>query len=89
METRYVDDREKLLAVRPVHRDYLGRLAKEGVVLAAGPNADDTGGIVLFDVADAAQLDQIVAEDPYVAEGVLAERTVREWNIVLGAWLPA
>jgi len=88
VEIEYVADRDKLHAVRDQHRDYLRALAGDGVVLAAGPLADDTGGVVIFDVEDAAHLDRLLADDPYTEGGVIERRVVREWNILLGAGLP-
>lgn len=86
VETRYTDDREKLLASRPRHRDYLARLADEGKVLAGGPTPEDTSGIAVYRVADAAELDRLLVGDPYTVDGVAAGRTVREWRITLGPW---
>src|SRR5436190_2060782 len=37
VETRYVADRDRLLDVRPRHRDYLRDLVDQGKVLAGGP----------------------------------------------------
>jgi hypothetical protein len=88
VDTTYVEDREKLLEVRPRHRDYLRGLADDGIVLAAGPWADDTSGFALYEVADRAQLDRLLDDDPYTTEGVAAQRQIREWNITLGSWLP-
>ncbi len=88
VDTTYVDDREKLLQVRPTHRAYLAGLVEQGSVLVAGPWADDTGGFVVYQVTDRAQLDQLLADDPYTLEGVSAGRAIKEWRITMGAWLP-
>jgi uncharacterized protein YciI len=88
-DTTYVDDRDKLLEVRPRHRDYLRGLVDQGVVVLAGPWTDDKGGFVVYQVEDRAQLDRLLADDPYTTEGVAAGREVREWTISLGAWKPA
>lgn len=70
------------LAARPAHRRLLDRLHGEGRLLAAGPWADDTGALLVFDT-DRADLDRILAEDPYYgAPGVEIVRT-REWNPVV------
>nr|WP_042183732.1 YciI family protein [Kibdelosporangium sp. MJ126-NF4]CEL15793.1 hypothetical protein [Kibdelosporangium sp. MJ126-NF4]CTQ93718.1 hypothetical protein [Kibdelosporangium sp. MJ126-NF4] len=87
-DVTYTTDRDKLTAVRPAHRDYLRGLAEQGIVLAAGPWADDLGGFAVYQVEDRAQLDKILADDPYTTEGVAARRDVREWKITLGAGLP-
>jgi len=85
VQTRYVP--EKFGAVRPRHREYLGKLAEDGVCTVAGPFADGTGGTMIFQAADEAELTKILDADPYHLEGALAERTVREFNPVLGAWV--
>ena len=86
VEIRYVQ--EKLAEVRPRHREFLNRLVAAGTVAIAGPFADNTGGVVLYQAADAESLQELLDQDPYAIEGVIAERTVREFNPVLGAWLP-
>lgn len=86
VEIRYVQ--EKLDAVRPKHREFLAKLADEGVVAVAGPLGDNTGGITLYQADDEAALKEIIDLDPYFLEGVIAERTVREFKPVIGAWVP-
>jgi uncharacterized protein YciI len=88
VDTTYVEDRDKLLEARPKHRDYLAGLAGDGIVVAAGPWAHDRGGFAIYQVEDRAQLDRLLADDPYTTEGVAASRKVDELKIVLGAWLP-
>lgn len=86
VETRYIEDRSRLLATRPRHRDYLRRLAEHGQVLAGGPFADDSAGFAVYQVTDSAELDRLLTADPYTVEGIAAERIVREWTITLGPW---
>ncbi|WAL65784.1 YciI family protein [Amycolatopsis cynarae] len=85
VETRYVPD--KYGEVRPRHREYLRKLAEEGVCLVAGPLADGSGGVMLFRAEDAEALQKILDTDPYHLEGALAERSVREYTPVLGSWV--
>lgn len=88
VDTTYSTDRDKLADVRPRHRDYLRALAAKGVVVAAGPWADDLGGFFIAQVDDRDQLDRLIADDPYTTDGVAAHREIREWNITLGSWVP-
>ncbi|MFD1050501.1 YciI family protein [Kibdelosporangium lantanae] len=88
VDTTYVEDRDKLMEVRPKHRDYLRELVGRGEVLVAGPWAHDRGGFVIYQVDDRAHLDRLLADDPYTTQGVAANRVVEELNITLGAWLP-
>jgi uncharacterized protein YciI len=85
VETTYVDDRDKLAESRPRHREYLQSLVAQGKVGAAGPWADDSAGFAIYQVADRAELDQLLADDPYTIDGVAASRTVNEWKLVLGS----
>jgi uncharacterized protein YciI len=86
VEIRYVQ--EKLADVRPRHREYLSGHAAEGRVAVAGPLGDGTGGLTLWQAEDEAALTELIDSDPYFLEGVIAERTVREFKPVLGAWVP-
>jgi uncharacterized protein YciI len=86
VETKYVPERYK--AVRPAHREYLKALADEGTVAVAGPIGADVGGLMLFRAENAEELQKLLDADPYHVEGVLAERTVREFNPVIGCWVP-
>ncbi|WP_424183470.1 YciI family protein [Actinokineospora sp. G85] len=84
VDTTYVADRDVLQAARPAHRQYLLELADRGTVVGGGPWADDQGGMFVVKVADRAELDAILAADPYTTGGVVAEQKVREWKPVLG-----
>jgi uncharacterized protein YciI len=85
VETTYVDDPGKLADSRPRHREYLRGLVESGKVGAAGPWADDSAGFAIYQVADRAELDVLLAEDPYTIDGVAASRKVNEWKLVMGS----
>ncbi len=83
LELALTDDPRRL-AARPAHRELVARQREEGVVVMAGPFADDTGAFVVFDVPDAATLDRVIAEDEYyTAPGVTVVREV-EWAPIVG-----
>ncbi|MFC9251520.1 YciI family protein [Amycolatopsis thailandensis] len=86
VEITYV--REKLEDVRPRHRKFLSDLAEQGVVALGGPLGDGSGGISLYQAEDETALLDVINQDPYHLEGVVAERSVREFKPVIGAWLP-
>ncbi|MFE6617344.1 YciI family protein [Amycolatopsis sp. NPDC057786] len=86
VEITYVQ--EKLADVRPRHREFLSRLADQGVVALGGPLGDGSGGISMYQAADEAALMEIIDQDPYHLEGVVAKRTVREFKPVIGSWIP-
>jgi uncharacterized protein YciI len=79
VELAFTDDPARL-AARPAHREALLRLHRAGVVRMAGPFHDDSGAILVFDVADEATLETLIEADPYFrTAGVTVVRT-REWD---------
>lgn len=87
VELVYGEDRDHLLAVRPEHREYARGLAEKGLLLAAGPFAGDRGSMLIYEVADADELQRLLQDDPYTKAGVIADTTIREWNAVIGSWV--
>ncbi|MFC4534441.1 YciI family protein [Sphaerisporangium dianthi] len=71
------------LSARPAHRALLGRLHLEGRLAAAGPWADDSGALLVFDV-ERAELDAIIGADPYYRTPGVEVAAVREWSPVIG-----
>ena len=80
-------NRDERLSVRPAHREYLAELVAAGTLVAAGPWANDTGALLILDVAGRAELDQILDADPYTPAKVIAETRIREWSPIMGSWL--
>lgn len=87
VELVFGPDAEKRLSVRPAHREYIASLVEKGVVLGAGPYADDTGALIIYEAADEAALKEIIAADPYTPANVITDWKIREWTPVLGVWL--
>ncbi|RBM12939.1 hypothetical protein DI005_31340 [Prauserella sp. PE36] len=86
VEIEYVP--EKFAEVRPRHRDFLVSLAEQGVVAIAGPVDDDKGGVAMYQAENREELQKLIDQDPYHLEGAIAQRKVREFKPVIGAWLP-
>jgi uncharacterized protein len=49
----------------------------------AGPLADDSGAVIVFDVPDRAMLQQLLDADPYYATPGVTVRQVRQWEPLL------
>lgn len=80
VQFRFVpQENERRLQVRPKHRDYLASLREAGKLVTAGPFADDGGALLLYDVADEAEVHQILADDPYPSDVYEIEQ-IREWR---------
>ena len=73
------DDAPERLAARPAHRERLRALHDAGRLVMAGPFADDSGALLVFDVTDSAELTGLIDDDPYYrTPGVTIVRQ-REW----------
>lgn len=83
----YTEDRDLLQRVRPAHREYLKGLSERGILLAAGPFSDDKGALLIYEVADANELQQVLDADPYAPAGVVTKITKQEWHAALGSWM--
>lgn len=68
------------LAARPAHRERLTGLHRAGVVRLAGPWADDSGALIVFDVPDEAALDRLLAADPYLTAPGVQVALRKEWR---------
>jgi len=64
VELAFTDEPGRLEA-RASHRELVARLHGEGKIVLAGPFADETGALLLFNVDDETELDAILAADPY------------------------
>ncbi|MBM9469544.1 YciI family protein [Nakamurella leprariae] len=81
----YRDVPEQLDEHRPVHRDWLRGLAADGAVVTCGPwVGEPAGALLIFRGESAAAVETLLDQDPFWTVGVIAERSVREWNPVIG-----
>lgn len=71
---------DRRLEVRPAHREYLGKLHREGRLVTAGPWGDETGAMLVYEAADEAEVRQILADDPYTPADVYDIALLKEWR---------
>ena len=84
VQVAFAPDAQARLALRPAHREKLAALHVDGKLVAAGPYADESGALLLFD-ADRAAVEAAIAADPYYrAQGVTVV-SVAEWSPVVGS----
>lgn len=82
----YVDDVETVTQAKPEHRAYLrglhdaGQLAASGPFTTPGPNS----ALLIFVADSIEQASALSDDDPIVAKGLVAERHIQEWNVVIG-----
>jgi uncharacterized protein len=79
VQLRFTDP-DRRMQVRPAHREYLTSLREAGKLVAAGPFADETGALLVYEVADEAELREILAKDPYTAADVYEIAALNEWR---------
>ncbi|MEU8253728.1 YciI family protein [Micromonospora inaquosa] len=82
LELSFGDEPDRL-AARPAHRERLQALHREGKVVMAGPFPDDSGALLIFDVADAEAFATIVDEDPYYRTPGVTIASQREWSPII------
>jgi uncharacterized protein YciI len=81
VELAFGDDPARL-AARPAHRRTLARLRERGTLVMAGPWADDSGALLVFD-AERSEVDEVLATDPYYATEGVRVVGLREWRPVV------
>jgi uncharacterized protein YciI len=78
----YIQDKDKVEAVRPTHRAYLTSLLQKGQLFAAGPFEDGFGALIVYEADSPAAAEALIAADPFHAAGVFVRWTVRPWKVV-------
>jgi uncharacterized protein len=77
------DGNPERLDHRPAHRELLAGLKQQGKVALAGPYADESGALLVFDVATEAEFEELVAADPYYRAPGVTIAAKRKWNLVV------
>jgi len=78
----YTPDASIIAKARPAHREYLTGLFQQGKVVISGPFADDRGGLLVYEAETSAEVEKLVAEDPFAKQGVFVSWEIRPWNVV-------
>ena len=70
------------------HVEYLRGLVGQGKLRASGPTQGLPlrAGLLVFTVADRAELDALIAADPFAIEGLIDQLTIVEWDPMFGAF---
>ncbi len=82
LELTFHDDPRRM-AARPAHRQRLAELHATGRLALAGPWQDDSGALLVFRV-DQAELEEIMAADPYYSTPGVTVTALRRWNPIVG-----
>lgn len=79
----YIQDRDKIEALRPTHRAYLRSLIETGKLAISGPFTDGWGALIVYEAETAAEAEAILKADPFHDGGVFVQWTIRPWNPVM------
>jgi uncharacterized protein YciI len=63
------------------HAAFVDRLVDEGTFVMGGPFGDNSGSLVLLEGVDEAEARAIVADDPFLHNGVFVLEDVRTWDV--------
>jgi uncharacterized protein YciI len=78
----YIQDKERIESARPAHRQYLTQLKERGQLVCAGPFLDDSGALIVYEAADAAEAEKLLQGDPFHAAGIFVRWVMRPWRVV-------
>ena len=79
----YMQDRDKVQAVRPAHRQYLATLKANGQLAACGPFTDDSGALIIYEADTREAAEALVEGDPFNINGIFLSYQMRPWNPVI------
>ena len=67
------------------HGRYLQEQMTKGALQLAGPFLDDSGGLIVYNGKDAAEVRAIAEHDPGVMQGILAVESIRPFYVAFDA----
>jgi uncharacterized protein YciI len=71
---------------RPAHRAFLRELHEAGKLKVCGPWGPEEapGGMLIFEGETAGEIAELLDKDPFREVGVVADRSIKSWGIVIG-----
>jgi uncharacterized protein YciI len=79
----YIQDKDRIAEVRPVHRQYLAGLRDRGQLAASGPFTDDSGALIIYEADSREAAEQILQGDPFHQHGIFVRYQLRPWHPVI------
>ncbi|MEA3014915.1 MAG: uncharacterized protein QOD42_3460 [Sphingomonadales bacterium] len=67
------------------HADFMMALAREGMLLLAGPLGDREGALLIVRAVSESEAEARIAADPWTENGVLETERVARWEVRIGA----
>ena len=69
---------DRVRATAPLHGAYWRNLRL--LNFKGGPFLDKSGGLIIFEAESEAEVERLVTGDPFVREGLLESRWIKEWT---------
>lgn len=79
----YSQDKAKIAAIRPTHRQYLTSLRERGQLAASGPFTDDSGALIVYEAGSREDAEKLLQGDPFNQNGIFLKYQLRPWNPVI------
>lgn len=79
----YAQDKAKITAIRPIHRQYLATRKANGQLAASGPFTDDSGALIVYEANSRDEAEGLLKGDPFHQNGVFVTYQLRPWNPVI------
>lgn len=70
--------------VRPVHVEFLRDCFENGRLLLSGPVDSGAGALLIIAGKDEADALALMDNDPFRVAGLIAERSIRRWDVFFG-----
>ena len=72
---------------RPRHVDFLQQQFDGGTLVKSGPFGpeEDPGALLIIEADSKADVEALMDQDPFYRNGLVAQRSIRQWNVVFGA----
>jgi len=81
----YANEPERIAQFRPTHRAYLQDLLQQGRLVIAGPFADGSGALFVYEVANESEASKLVANDPFAKASLFKGIVMKPWKLVFAS----
>ena len=72
---------------RPRHVEFLQEQFDDGTLVKSGPFGpeEDPGALLIIEADSKADAEALMNQDPFYLNGLVEQRSIRQWNVVFGA----
>jgi len=78
----YANEPERLAQLRPAHRAYLQDLLQQGRLVVAGPFADGSGALFVYEAANESEASKLADNDPFAKASLFRGVVMKPWKLV-------